>query len=180
MSGGRMARGALLLLPLLEILVIVGVGKAIGVWWTIGLLVLGSITGAALIARGGRRALDALRRTLQLGDPPDRRMANAVLTVAGGVLLLVPGFITDVAGLLFVLPPTRRFARVMLGAVAARTAGRLVLDMQLGAPGGPGAPGGSAGPAGPPGAARGPDFGSSSGGPRIVPSEVIRSHDTTD
>lgn len=149
----RIVRTALVLLPLAELLSIIGVGKLVGVWWTIGLLLAGGVAGGLLVASGGRRAFLSLRRTLSEGEVPDRRLANNVLTVAGGVLLLVPGFVTDVLGLIFVLPPTRRIARGVLGLVAARSAGRVMLDVKAAAAG----PGGV---------------------PLVVPSDVIRTHDT--
>lgn len=153
MSRPGAVRTAVILLPILELLAIIGVGRLVGVWWTIGLLLAGGVAGGLLVASGGRRALASLRRTLSAGATPDRRLANSVLTVAGGVLLLVPGFLTDVLGLIFVLPPTRRIARRVLGLVAARSAGRVMLDVSAAAS----APGGV---------------------PRVVPSEVIRTHDS--
>ena len=149
----RIVRTALILLPLVELLSIIGVGRLVGVWWTIGLLLAGGAAGGLLVASGGRRAFLSLRRTLGEGEVPDRRLANNVLTVAGGVLLLVPGFVTDVIGLIFVLPPTRRIARGVLGLVAVRSAGRVMLDVKAAAAG----PGGV---------------------PLVVPSEVIHTHDT--
>ena len=149
----RIVRTGLILLPLVELLSIIGVGKLVGFWWTIGLLLAGGAAGGLLVASGGRRAFLSLRRTLSEGEVPDRRLANNVLTVAGGVLLLVPGFVTDVIGLIFVLPPTRRIARGVLGLVAVRSAGRVMLDVKAAAAG----PGGV---------------------PLVVPSEVIHTHDT--
>lgn len=153
MTRPRAVRTALILLPLVELLAIIGVGKLVGVWWTIGLLLAGGVAGALLVASGGRRVFASLRRALGDGAAPDRRLANNVLTVAGGVLLLVPGFVTDVLGVIFVLPPTRRIARRLLGLVAARSAGRMMLDVKAAAA----RPGGV---------------------PLVVPSEVIRTHDT--
>ena len=160
----HIVRTSLALLVLAELLAIVGVGKLVGFWWTLGLLVLGGVVGACLIASGGRRAFDGLRRTLEVGDAPDKRVANAVLTVAGGVLLMVPGFITDVVGLVFVLPPTRRIARILLGVVAARTAGRIAFSVQAAGvqAGGPGS-----------------GLGAMGGGP-VVPTDVIRTTDSLD
>lgn len=146
-------RTAAILLPLVEVLAIIGVGELVGVWWTLGLLLASGVAGGLLVASGGRRAFASLRHTLSEGAVPDRRLANSVLTVAGGVLLLVPGFVTDILGLIFVLPPTRRVARRVLGLVAARSAGRVMLDMKASAV----SPGGV---------------------PLVVPSEVIRTHDS--
>lgn len=112
----------LLLLPVLEILVIIGVGSAIGAWPTALLLVAVSLAGAWLVRREGRRAWRALRESLSTGQLPDRELAETPYLMAGGVLLLVPGFLTDVAGLLLLLPFTRPFARRLGHAYLARRA----------------------------------------------------------
>jgi UPF0716 protein FxsA len=152
----RAVRTAVIALPLVELASIIGMYKFVGFWWTLGLLIAGGVAGGLLIASGGRRALLSLRRTLSAGEVPDRRLANGALTVAGGVLLAIPGFVTDILGLIFVLPPTRRLARGVLGLVATRSAGRVMLDVKA-ASAASAAPGGM---------------------PRVVSSEVIRTHDT--
>ncbi|MFB9835221.1 FxsA family protein [Actinoallomurus acaciae] len=111
---------AFLAVPVLEIYVILQVGHAIGGWPTVGLLILESLIGAWIIRREGRRAWRALTEALRQGGLPDRELADAALVLAGGVLLLTPGFVTDVAGLLFVLPFTRPLVRRALSAYVGR------------------------------------------------------------
>ncbi|MEU8120707.1 FxsA family protein [Spirillospora sp. NPDC049024] len=111
---------ALLLLPVLEIFVLIQVGGVIGVWPTVGLLIAETVLGAWLVRREGRRAWRALQETARRGVLPDREVADAALVMAGGVLLLVPGFVTDVLGLALVLPFTRPLVRRVLGVFAAR------------------------------------------------------------
>lgn len=105
--------------PLLEIVVLIQVGQAIGPWWTILLLVADSIFGAWLIKREGRRAAAAFSAALASGRMPAREMADGILILVGGTLMLAPGFITDVFGMLMILPFTRPLARRGLTRVVA-------------------------------------------------------------
>lgn len=106
----------LLLTPLAEIFVIIQVGQVIGAWPTVILLLLESALGAWLVRREGGRAWQALRIALQTGRMPGRELADAALVLIGGVLLLAPGFITDLLGFLIILPGTRAVARRLLQA----------------------------------------------------------------
>ncbi|WP_395658037.1 FxsA family protein [Nocardioides sp.] len=109
------------LLPLLEIYVIVQVGQVIGAWWTILLLVADSLFGAWLLKHEGGRAWRNLRDSLQDGRVPSTEIADGGLILVGGTLMLAPGFITDVLGILLILPLTRPvFRGVLAGAVARR------------------------------------------------------------
>jgi UPF0716 protein FxsA len=97
----------LILWPLAELFVIVEVARAVGILLTIALLFVGFPLGAwALRAQGAavwRRAADAVAA----GRPPGRHLIDGALVVAGGLLLMLPGFITDGLGLALLLPPTR-------------------------------------------------------------------------
>jgi UPF0716 protein FxsA len=116
----RLAAIALLVLPILEILVIVAVGEAIGAWPTFLLLVVAAVLGVWLIRREGGRAWRALNQAVQSGRMPARELADGVVVLVGGTLLLVPGFITDVLGLLLVLPFTRPVARSLLASAISK------------------------------------------------------------
>jgi UPF0716 protein FxsA len=106
---------------IVEIWVLIQVGQAIGGWQTFVLLVLDSILGAALLKREGRRTWQAFRRALADKRLPAREVADGVLVLVGGTLLLTPGLLSDVVGVLFLLPPTRAFLRpVLTRFVAAR------------------------------------------------------------
>ncbi|MFF0343066.1 FxsA family protein [Kribbella sp. NPDC004875] len=102
---------AVLAVPIVEIYVIIQVGQAIGGWPTVGLLILESFLGAWLVKREGRRAWNALQTSLQSGKLPGRELTDSALILIGGTLLLVPGFITDLFGVFFILPFTRPLAR---------------------------------------------------------------------
>jgi UPF0716 protein FxsA len=100
--------------PILEIYVIIQVGEAIGVLWTIALLVLDSILGSVLMRSQGRAAWRRFNAAIAAGRPPAREALDGVLVVFGGALLLAPGFVTDALGIVLLLPPTRAIVRRLL------------------------------------------------------------------
>ncbi|GGI08801.1 hypothetical protein GCM10011354_30900 [Egicoccus halophilus] len=97
-----------MIVPLVELTVILQVAGVIGTPWTIALLVVDSLIGAWLLKREGRRAWQQFRRALDELRWPGDEVAQGALVLVGGTLLLTPGFVTDVVGFLFLLPPTRR------------------------------------------------------------------------
>ncbi|MBI5104912.1 MAG: FxsA family protein [Solirubrobacterales bacterium] len=109
-----------IIVPIVELAVIIQVGQWIGVWPTIGLLVLDSILGAALMRSQGRAVWRRFNETLAAGRPPAREVADGALVIFGGALLLTPGFTTDIAGMLLLLPPTRALVRRFLVKRVAR------------------------------------------------------------
>jgi UPF0716 protein FxsA len=100
-----------IIVPIAELAVIIQVGQVIGVWWTIGILILDSILGSMLMRSQGRVAWRRFNEAVGTGRIPAREVADGVLVIFGGALLLTPGFITDIAGILFLLPPTRALIR---------------------------------------------------------------------
>jgi UPF0716 protein FxsA len=155
---------AFLVVPIVEIYVIVQVGEQIGVLPTVLLLILESAIGAWIVRREGSRAWRALRDAVTVGQLPSRELADAALVLVGGVLLLTPGFVTDVFGFFFVLPVTRPLARRLLVGYIARRA--TVTVGRLG--GGPARPSGGRG-----GAGRGAPR-RSGRDDRVVPGQVVR------
>ncbi|MEO5875589.1 MAG: FxsA family protein, partial [Streptosporangiaceae bacterium] len=111
---------AFLVVPVLEIYLIIQVGQVIGGWQTVALLLVESLLGAWIVKREGRRAWRMLRETMANGRLPDRELADAALILVGGVLLLTPGFLSDILGFVCVLPFTRPVVRRVLTAYAAR------------------------------------------------------------
>ena len=110
---------ALLIVPVVEIAAIIAVGRVIGGWPTVVLLIIESLLGAWLVRREGAKAWSALREALTTGRMPSRQLADAALVLIGGTLLLTPGFLTDVVGFFFVLPFTRPLVeRRLLGPVS--------------------------------------------------------------
>jgi UPF0716 protein FxsA len=100
-----------ILVPIAELAVIIQVGQAIGVWWTILLLIADSILGSLLMRSQGRVAWRRFNEAVGAARVPAREVADGVLVIFGGALLLTPGFLTDIVGLLFLLPPTRAAIR---------------------------------------------------------------------
>src|SRR5215213_772181 len=100
-----------ILVPIAELAVIIQVGQAIGVWWTIVILIADSILGSLLMRTQGRASWRRFNETLGAGRVPAREVAVGVLVIFGGALLLTPGFLSDIVGLLFLLPPTRALIR---------------------------------------------------------------------
>jgi UPF0716 protein FxsA len=119
-----------ILVPIVELYVIIQVGEQIGALPTIAILVADSILGWMLLRTQSRGVWRRFNDTLAAGRPPAREVLDGVLVIFGGALLLTPGFITDVFGVLFLLPPTRAVLRRLL---VRRFARRLVVAV----PGGP-------------------------------------------
>jgi UPF0716 protein FxsA len=103
-----------IVVPIVEIWAIIQVGQQIGVLWTVALLLADSILGSMLMRSQGRAAWRRFNEALAAGRPPAREVADGALIIFGGALLLTPGFVTDVFGLLFLLPPTRAVIRGVL------------------------------------------------------------------
>jgi UPF0716 protein FxsA len=115
----------LLLWPLIEIAVFLQVVQWIGVLETLGLMLVISLGGAWLVKRQGVGTLARMRRELDDGRIPTGPMTDGGLLALAGFLLLVPGFVTDVFGLLLLLPPVRALTRTWLGRrFRVRTIGR--------------------------------------------------------
>ncbi len=98
-------------IPIAELYVIIKVGEAIGVLPTIALLILDSIVGVALLRHQGRAAWVRFNRALAENRVPAREVFDGVLVIFGGALLITPGFLTDIVGLLLLIPPSRAATR---------------------------------------------------------------------
>lgn len=132
---------ALVVVPLVELYIIIQVGQEIGPLPTILALIAVSIVGTWLLKREGTATWNRLRAALARGEMPTNEATDGALILFGGALLLTPGFLTDVVGLLLILPPTRAAvkgsARRFLGGWAMRrmgragAAGRVVYDARV-------------------------------------------------
>src|SRR3954451_3164097 len=100
-----------IVLPLAELYVILKVGDAIGAVWTILLLGADSVLGSLLLRAQGRSVWRRFNSALAEGKMPHREVIDGVLVIFGGAFLITPGFITDIVGLLLLLPPTRSLIR---------------------------------------------------------------------
>jgi UPF0716 protein FxsA len=116
----------LLVLAAIEITIFIVVGKAIGAGWTVLLVLATSVLGAWALRRIGPRSWRTFRDDVQEGRPPGNSVTEGVLALVGGVMLLVPGFLTDFVGALLLIPLVRRLVG---GGVSRRLTGRLRPDV---------------------------------------------------
>ena len=104
-----------LVVPFVELYVILEVvGPALGAPLTILLLAADSIIGALLFKSQGRSVWRRFNLTMSEGRVPHREVVDGVLVIFGGAFLITPGFVTDIAGILLLLPPTRAVIRRLL------------------------------------------------------------------
>ena len=122
-------------LPIVEIALFIQVGGLIGVWATLGLVVLAALLGMAVIRSQGAHAwLEAQRSLAQLRDP-SRPLAHGMMLMIAGALLIVPGFFTDMMGLLLLMDAVRRTISLEVGGKSYRLNGTTAtLDARTGAP----------------------------------------------
>lgn len=100
----------LLLLPLLEIAGFVIVGREVGALATVGLVILSSVAGSLLLRHQGFGVMARVRAEMDAGRDPSRQLAHGAMIVLAAVLLIIPGFITDIFAILLLLPPVRDLA----------------------------------------------------------------------
>ncbi len=118
-----------LIVPIVEIAVFIQVGDWIGLWPTLGLIVLTALLGSWQLRLQGMATLARARQQLDRGEIPARELFDGMCLLGAGALLLTPGFVTDLAGASLFLPPVRGWLR--------RTFGRhLVAKAQAGGPAG--------------------------------------------
>ena len=110
-----------LALPLLEIVVLIQVGQAIGLWPTLGLLFLAAFLGMFIIRQQGLSMVGRMFDNMSQGSFAVSSIVDSYAKIAAGCLLIVPGFITDALGIALLVPPLRN---LMLGAMLPGVAGR--------------------------------------------------------
>ena len=103
-----------IVIPIVEIYVIIQIGSLIGVWPTIALLLADAVLGSLLLRHQGRGAWRRFNAALAERRFPGREVADGLLIAVGGTLLLTPGFVTDILGAIFLIPPTRALVRRLL------------------------------------------------------------------
>lgn len=109
------------LVPIGEIWLLIEVGRLVGAGWTVVLVVLTAVIGAALVRIQGLATLARVRAALAAGALPATELIEGAGILVAGVLLLTPGFITDCAGFALLFPPLRRS---LAGAVLAQELAR--------------------------------------------------------
>jgi UPF0716 protein FxsA len=108
-----------IVIPIVELYVIIQIGGLIGVWPTLALLLADALLGSLLLRHQGRGAWRRFNQALAERRFPGREVADGLMIAIGGTLLLTPGFVTDIFGVLLLLPPTRAIARSLLRRYAA-------------------------------------------------------------
>ncbi len=96
-----------LAVPLIEIALFIKVGGAIGLWWTLAIVVFTAVLGTRLIRAQGMMALNDLRRSFDELRDPTEPLAHGAMILFSGALLLTPGFFTDAVGFALLFPPVR-------------------------------------------------------------------------
>lgn len=115
-------------LVLLELTVMIEVGSVIGALPTVGLLVLTAVLGSSLVRSEGIKTLFSAQQKMQQGEMPGREVMGGMMLALAGLLLIIPGFVTDFFGILLLQPWLRnRLADKLVGSSQFR--------MQMGLPG---------------------------------------------
>lgn len=109
-----------IVIPIAELYVIIQVGGAIGVIPTLVLLLLDALLGSMLLRQQGRAAWVRFNRALAENRLPHKEVFDGVLIILGGALLITPGFITDIFGLILLIPPTRAIVRGISSRIVRR------------------------------------------------------------
>jgi UPF0716 protein FxsA len=117
---------AVIVLAIAEIAVFLTVAHAIGFVWAMLMLSATSFVGALLLRREGIRGWRAFRAAAESGRPPGAEVTHSLIGLGGALLLAVPGFVTDVTGLLLLVPPGRTLARRGLERYTERQVGAVV------------------------------------------------------
>jgi UPF0716 protein FxsA len=146
-----------IIVPLAELYVIIQIGGAIGIVPTLVLLLADALLGSMLLRHQGRAAWVRFNRALAENRLPHKEVFDGVLIIFGGALLITPGFITDIFGLILLIPPTRAIVRGVASRIVRRrmalgggatlwTLGRTQRPPRRRPPTGPGAAPGGTGP----------------------------------
>ena len=98
-----------IILPILEMLVLIEVGSIIGAWNTVALVLFGTIIGLQVLRQQGLSTMIKAQQKMAAGELPGTEMVETFMIAIGGSLMLIPGLVTDVFGILLLIPPVRRF-----------------------------------------------------------------------
>jgi len=104
----------IIIIPAAEIGVLLLSGNLIGVWPTVAMILFTGILGAYLAKKQGLETIRKAQEQIRYGQVPREAILDSICVLTGGVLLLLPGFITDIAGLLLLAPPTRFYLKKLM------------------------------------------------------------------
>jgi len=103
-----------IVVPAIELWGLIAVGKVIGGWTTVALVILTGVVGAWLAKRQGLQVFRLVQLQLSRGQMPTESLIDGFLVLIGGILLMAPGFFSDVIGLILLIPYTRMIVRHLL------------------------------------------------------------------
>ena len=102
------------IVPVTELYILIEVGKRIGSLTTIGIIIFTGILGAYLVKNQGFMILRKIQNDLNEGIMPGDSLIQGAIILAGGILLLTPGFVTDIIGFIFLIPVSRNIVKKYL------------------------------------------------------------------
>ncbi|MBP1993256.1 FxsA family protein [Paenibacillus eucommiae] len=120
----RVLLAALIIVPALDIVGIIVLGRYIGGWATFGFLLLTGFLGIYLARREARKVMDYARFQLSKGQMPTASLLDGACVFVGGILLVLPGLITDILGFLLIFPYTRPIFKALLLLILQRQIAR--------------------------------------------------------
>jgi len=103
------------IIPIIEVWLLIRIGRVIGALPTVAILIAISLAGAWLARSEGFRVIVSIQQELAAGRLPAAHILDGAFILAGGILLLTPGFFTDFIGLFFLLPASRALLKLWLG-----------------------------------------------------------------
>ncbi len=104
----------MILVPVMELYLLIEIGKHIGVMATVGIIILTGLIGACLVRSQGFIVLRKIRDDLHQNILPGDSLLQGIIILAGGIFLITPGFITDIAGFIFLIPVSRQIVKKYL------------------------------------------------------------------
>lgn len=110
--------------PIIEISLFIQVGGWLGLWPTIAIVLLTAVIGASLVRSQGLQTMSSVQSRLNQGEMPAQQIIEGVMLAVAGVLLLTPGFMTDILGMSVLLPAPRAWmAKQIMSRVKVQTMG---------------------------------------------------------
>ena len=105
---------AIIIIPAVEMWGIIQMGHLVGGWMTFLLILITGFAGAQFARLEGRQALSEVQRQMQTGQPPGQAMLNGLCVLIGGLLLVLPGFFSDIIGITLLFPLTRPIYKAIM------------------------------------------------------------------
>ena len=94
--------------PLIELALLIELGRQIGFWWTISIVIITAVVGTAVLQQQGLETIGRINKSMASGVPPIEPVVEGFFLLLAGAFLLTPGILTDIVGFLLLIPPLRR------------------------------------------------------------------------